>query len=152
LSCFEEIITNKWLIEACNKPGEVEQIRRYLKRAKYRNNKITADGQTFDSMKEYHRYLDLILMQKAGEITDLQRQVKYLLLPAQREPDQIGKRGGVKKGKLLEREVAYYADFVYKITETGETVVEDTKGVRTTEYILKRKMMLFFHNIQIKEI
>lgn len=103
-------------------------------------------------MKEYHRYLDLIALQMAGEITDLQRQVKYLLIPAQREPDQIGKRGGKKKGKLLEREVAYFADFVYKLTETGETVVEDTKGMRTTDYILKRKMMLFFHGIKIKEI
>lgn len=128
------------------------QIRQYFKSRKYHNHKLTFEGQTFDSMKEYHRYLDLIALQMAGEITDLQRQVKYLLIPAQREPDQIGKRGGKKKGKLLEREVAYFADFVYKLTETGETVVEDTKGMRTTDYILKRKMMLFFHGIKIKEI
>ena len=103
-------------------------------------------------MKEYRRYLDLILMEKEGLIKDLQRQVKYLLIPAQREPDSVGKRGAVKKGKLIEREVAYFADFVYTDTATGETVVEDTKGMRTTDYILKRKMMLFFHGIRIKEI
>ena len=103
-------------------------------------------------MKEYIRYLDLILLEKEGSIKDLQRQVKYLLIPAQREPDSVGKRGAVKKGKLIEREVAYFADFVYTDTATGETVVEDTKGMRTTDYILKRKMMLFFHGIRIKEI
>ena len=103
-------------------------------------------------MKEYRRYLDLLAMQQAGEIYDLRRQVKYELIPAQREPDTIGKRGGVHKGKLLEKEVSYYADFVYRITGTDEEIVEDTKGVRTTDYILKRKMMLYFHNIKIKEI
>lgn len=103
-------------------------------------------------MKEYRRYLDLILLEKEGSIKDLQRQVKYLLIPAQREPDSVGKRGAVKKGKLIEREVAYFADFVYTDTATGETVVEDTKGMRTTDYILKRKMMLFFYGIRIKEI
>lgn len=103
-------------------------------------------------MKEYRRYLDLLAMQQAGEIYDLRRQVKYELIPAQREPDTIGKRGGVHKGKLLEKEVSYYADFVYRITGTDEEIVEDTKGVRTTDYILKRKMMLYFHGIKIKEI
>lgn len=103
-------------------------------------------------MKEYRRYLDLILLEKEGSIKDLQRQVKYILIPAQREPDTVGKRGAIKKGKVIEREVAYFADFVYTDTATGETVVEDTKGMRTTDYILKRKMMLFFHGIRIKEI
>ena len=126
--------------------------RNYLKKAKYRNNKITIGDDTYDSMKEYHRYLDLLAMLKAGEITDLKRQVKFILLPAQREPETIGKRGGVIKGKLLEREVSYYADFVYTDTGSGEMVVEDTKGIRTKDYILKRKMMLYFHNIKIKEI
>ena len=128
-------------------------MRRYLRRAKYRNNKVVfEDGSTFDSMKEYGRYLDLLAMEKAGEIKDLRRQVKYILIPAQREPDTVGKRGGIKKGKLLEREVAYFADFVYINTGSGEEIGEDTKGIRTTEYILKRKMMLYFHHIRIHEI
>lgn len=126
--------------------------RRYLTRSKYRNNKITLGGETYDSMKEYYRYLDLVLMQQAGEIKELRRQVKYILIPAQREPDTIGSRGGRKKGKLLEREVAYIADFVYIDVSSGETVVEDTKGMRTTDYIIKRKMMLYFHHIKIKEV
>lgn len=126
-------------------------IRRYLRKAKYHNSKITIDGHTYDSMKEYRRYLELLWLEKDGQISDLQRQVKYLLIPAQREPDSIGKRGGVKKGKLIEKEVSYYADFVYTDTATGKVVVEDTKGMRTKDYILKRKMMLYFHNIRIKE-
>lgn len=126
--------------------------KRYLTRSKYRNNKITLGGETYDSMKEYYRYLDLVLMQQAGEIKELRRQVKYILIPAQREPDTIGSRGGRKKGKLLEREVAYIADFVYIDVSSGETVVEDTKGMRTTDYIIKRKMMLYFHHIKIKEV
>lgn len=127
-------------------------MRRYLKSRKYGNRKLVFGDSTFDSMKEYKRYLDLLQMQKEGKIKELQRQVKYLLIPAQREPETVGARGGIKKGKLLEREVAYFADFVYRLADTDTLVVEDTKGVRTTDYILKRKMMLYFHGIRIKEI
>lgn len=104
---------------------------------------------TFDSQKEYRRFCELCLLERAGKVADLQRQVKFVLIPAQHEPDTIGARGGVKRGKLLEREVSYVADFVY--TEDGKRIVEDTKGFRTADYILKRKMMLYFHGIKIKE-
>lgn len=117
---------------------------------KYHAKKVQACGQTFDSQKEYRRWLELSLLQKAGTISDLQRQVKFVLIPAQREPDTVGARGGKIKGKLLEREVAYYADFVY--TQDGKQVVEDTKGLRTTEYIIKRKLLLWTHGIRIKEV
>lgn len=93
--------------------------------------------------------MELSLLERAGKIQDLQRQVKFVLIPAQYEPDTIGKRGGVKRGKLLEREVSYVADFVY--TQDGKQVVEDTKGFRTADYKLKRKMMLYFHGSRIKE-
>ena len=91
------------------------------------------------------------ILEKAGAISDLRTQVKFVLIPAQREPDTVGVRGGVKKGKVIEREVDYIADFVYK-NSSGDTVVEDTKGFRTKDYVLKRKMMLFFHGIRIVEI
>lgn len=121
---------------------------------KYHNKKIKVDGIIFDSKKEAVRYKELKILEKAGIIHDVQRQVKYILIPAQYEHTSgiysKGKnKGGPKKGKLIERECAYYADFVY--TENGETVVEDTKGVKTPEYIIKRKLMLYVHNIKIKE-
>ena len=120
-------------------------------RNKYKNTKVEVDGLIFDSKKEARRYKELKLLEEAGEITDLRMQVKYQLLPEQREPDHIGKRGGIHKGKIIERESSYLADFVYTDNE-GQTIVEDTKGMRTTDYVLKRKMMLYFHGIRIREI
>lgn len=123
-----------------------------MARSKYHNKKITRDGETFDSIKEYQRWCELKLLERAGEITDLRRQVKFKLLPTMREPVcEMSSQGVFKKGKVIERGVDYIADFVYK-NKIGFEVVEDVKGVRTKEYILKRKMMLYFHHIRIKEI
>lgn len=124
-----------------------------LKR-KYGNKKITVNGQVFDSKKEYKRYCDLSLLERAGEITNLQRQVPFLLIPEQRAPStevyKKGSRAGQPKpGPVLERKVVYIADFVYQ--ENGETVVEDAKGMRTKEYIIKRKLLLYRYGIRIKE-
>ena len=127
-----------------------KKIYRQYYQGKYGNKKTTVDGITFDSQKEAKRYKELSLMERSGMISDLQMQVKYVLIPAQREPDTIGKKGGLHKGKLIEREVSYVADFVYQ--ENGHTVVEDTKGFRTKDYLLKRKMMLYFHGIKIREV
>lgn len=122
---------------------------------KYNNKKIEVDGMTFDSKKEANRYKELSLMQKAGEITGLQTQVRYVLIPSQREVSEEvytrgENKGKYKPGKLLERECTYVADFVYY--KDGKVIVEDTKGFRTKEYIIKRKLMLYVHHIQIKEI
>lgn len=97
---------------------------------------------THASRKEHNRSMQLQIMQRAGLISGLREQVKYVLIPAQRGSG----------GKLLERECAYIADFVYTDNETGQTVVEDTKGFRTKEYIIKRKLMLSVHGIRIKEV
>ena len=121
------------------------------KESKYKSKKIVLDGISFDSLKEANRYSHLILLQKAGEISDLQLQVPFVLVPAQHLPDTIGPRGGVKKGKCIEEAVVYYADFVYT-DSSGEKVVEDTKGVRTAAYVIKRKLMLSVHGIRIKGI
>lgn len=120
---------------------------------KYHNRKVkTSDGIIHASILESRRWKELLLLERAGKIINLKRQVKYVLIPAQREPSVIGKRGGVKKGKLLEREVAYIADFEYQDKEAGELVVEDAKGVRTKDYIIKRKLMLSVYGIRIKEV
>lgn len=121
-----------------------------IKIAKYHNRKIEYDGRVFDSRKEAKRYKELVLLERAGAIQDLQTQVKFILIPAQREPDTVGKRGGIKKGKVIEKECAYIADFVYQ--ENGEKVVEDTKGYKTKDYIIKRKLMLYMHGVRIKEM
>lgn len=90
--------------------------------AKYGNKKTTLNGMTFDSKKEARRYSELLLLERAGAIHNLQTQVKYVLIPSQRDP---------VTGKVIERECAYKADFVY--TENGETVVKIRKdsGQRT---------------------
>ena len=108
-------------------------------RSKYGNRKITVGGETFDSRREYDRYRELVLLARAGKIHDLMRQVKFELVPAQKE----GK-------KVVERAVYYIADFVY--WEGDEMIVEDAKGVRTDVYIIKRKLMLQEHGIKIREV
>ena len=117
--------------------------------SKYHARKITTPEGTFDSRKEHRRWQELCLLQRGGVISDLRRQVAYTLIPEQREPDITGPRGGVKRGKLMERPVDYVADFVYQ--KDGQTVVEDSKGVRTKDYIIKRKLMLWVHGIRILE-
>ena len=122
--------------------------------AMYRNKKVTVGDLTFDSQKEYGRWRELCLLERAGAITDLKRQVVFELIPAQRLPSgevyKMGdKKGQPKPGKVIERAVNYVADFTYR--EGGDLVVEDSKGKRTKDYIIKRKLMLWRHGIRIKE-
>lgn len=93
------------------------------------------------STKENRRARQLRLAQRAGLISDLREQVWYTLIPAQRDED----------GCLLEHACRYRADFVYTDCSTGQFVVEDTKGYRTEEYKIKKKLMLWVHGIRIKE-
>lgn len=109
-------------------------MRRYNK---YGNKKTqTADGIVHDSQKEAQRWSELLLMQRAGYIKDLQRQVKYELIP---------KQDG-------ERACYYVADFVYKDTVLGQTIVEDVKGFETDVFKIKRKLLLHRYGIKIKKI
>lgn len=107
--------------------------------SKYGNHVLVVGGERFDSEKELIRYQQLRLLQRAGEISDLQRQVRYELIPAQ-----------CSTGGHKERSVVYIADHVYQ--ENGATVVEDAKGYRTADYIIKRKLMLKVFGIVIKEV
>ena len=122
---------------------------------KYGNRKVSTEDGTFDSVKEARRNAELQLLASAGEITDLRRQVRFELIPAQREPDTIGPRGGVHPGKLIEQAVFYVADYVYKDAD-GQTVVEDVKGYRDGAaykvFVLKRKIFLQRYGIRIREI
>ena len=107
--------------------------------SKYHSRKVTVDGEVFDSKKEYKRFCELRLLERAGAIQNLQRQVRFELIPSQK----IG-------GKVVERPCFYIADFMYQ--ENGKTVVEDTKGFKTKDYVIKRKLMLYRYGIQIREV
>lgn len=128
-----------------------------LKSSKYQNQKIADfDGNVFDSQKEYRRWVELRLLERAGEISDLKRQVPFELIPAQYETvPRYGIKGQrLKDGrKLIEKSVVYNADFTYK-DHTGAQVVEDVKSpaTRTKDYIIKRKLMLFVHGIRVHEV
>lgn len=123
--------------------------------SKYGNKKITVDGKTFDSRREYKRFTELQILERAGEISNLRLQVPFLLIPAQYEEyERYGKNGQrlTNGRRCVERECSYLADFVYRDNATGRKVVEDTKGMRTKDYIIKRKLMLHRHGIKIKEV
>lgn len=124
-------------------------------RSKYGNHKFTdSKGFKWDSEKEYYRWVMLEQAQKQGKITDLQRQVKFELLPPITEEVVIQLRTKTKtKSKTLQQPVIYIADFVY--TKDGQTIVEDVKGsprLLTKEYLLKKKMMRALKGVVIKEV
>lgn len=103
--------------------------------SKYGNRKING----FDSVREYNRWNELKLLERAGKIQGLERQVPFELIPTQRD----------ENGKVVFRPITYYADFTY--WENGKFVCEDTKGFKTKEYIIKKKLMYYFRHIKIKE-
>lgn len=128
--------------------------------SKYRNKKVLVDGVAFDSKKEAKRYRELKLMEDAGMISRLERQVEFVLIPEQREFNgreiytKGPKKGCFKPGKLLERKLVYIADFVY--IKNGKVVVEDVKGYRDggayRVFVIKRKLMLYRFGLKVIEI
>ncbi|MBQ0074518.1 MAG: DUF1064 domain-containing protein [Prevotella sp.] len=120
---------------------------------KYKAVKVLVDGIKFDSKKEAARYSELKILEKAGIITDLNLQQKFVLIPSQyAEVTGYGK----PKRKCIEKECSYIADFTYM--QDGKLVVEDVKGYRDpssaayAKFTIKRKLMLYVHHIRIKEI
>ena len=96
----------------------------------------------YASKAEARRAAELKLLERAGKIENLGEQVKYEIIPRQKGPD----------GKVIERACHYIADFVYTDAATGMEIVEDCKGFRTPEYVIKRKLMLCLHGIRVKEV
>ena len=103
--------------------------------SKYGSRKTFVDGMLFDSKAEAARWQELQLLERAGEVSGIERQVTYELIP---------KQPG-------ERAVKYIADFRYK-TKEGQTIVEDVKGFKTEVYKIKRKLMLHVHGIRVVEV
>ena len=112
---------------------------------KYHNKTVIVNGMEFDSQKEADRWRELSLLQRAGEIKDLSRQVKYQLLAPQRD----------EHGKVIEQAVDYIADFQYR-DKNGKIVVEDVKGMKKGSayaiFVIKRKLMLREYGIRIREV
>ena len=107
--------------------------------SKYGNKRIEIDGIRFASQKEGYRYVELKYLQRLGVISDLRLQVKFELIPKMKS----------EKGKVIQP-LTYIADFVY--TENGKQIVEDVKGYKTQVYEIKKKLMRYFHGIEIKEV
>ena len=144
---------------------------------KFGAKKITdpATGFKFDSKAEFIRWCELRLLEGAGKIRNLRRQVKYELIPTQREEStevyKAGPQKGLPKpGAIIEQGVTYIADFVYEapyrqysdcdgeliFADSWKTIVEDTKGYKRGAaydlFVIKRKLMLFIHGIRVKEV
>lgn len=107
-------------------------------RSKFNAKKTTVDGIVFDSKREARRYQELKLMERAGKIRDLQRQVRVELVP----PFNCD-------GKHF-RGIYYVMDFTYTCSE-GAEIWEDVKGMKTPVYLLKRKLVAYRYHKIIKE-
>lgn len=93
---------------------------------KYKNTKIVVDNIKFDSNLEAIRYKELKLLLRAGEISNLELQPRFLL------------QDSFKKNGRTFRKIEYVADFKY--IENGKTIVEDVKGIQTDVFKLKYKI------------
>lgn len=123
---------------------------RWNNKSKYHNRKTNG----FDSKKEADRAAELKMMERAGIIQDLKFQVKFTLSEAKREFTKEfykkgPRKGQPKLGKVFENACVYVADFTYY--QDGRYIVEDCKGFRTPEYIVKRKWMLEKYGVRIYE-
>jgi hypothetical protein len=112
-----------------------------LQKRKYRNTKVQFDNLVFDSKKEFKRYYELKLLEKANEIKDLKTQYEFILQPY------------FKKNNKSYRQITYIADFVYYDIKLDKWIVEDTKGFKTDVYKLKKKLFEYkYPNLTIKEL
>ena len=109
---------------------------------KYHNKKCTYKGMTFDSKKEMNYYIKLEYLQKAKEISELKRQVEFVLLET------------FKLENKTYRKTKYIADFTYK-DKNGKYHVVDTKSEATKKdkvYQLKKKLLAWRYGLEIEEV
>ena len=134
-------------------------------RGKFNNKKMDTPDGVFDSKGEWQRWLFLKDQERQGVIKDLERQVKFVLIPTQYRDEVVHLKTKDKIVKrVAEREVTYTADFVYRKKtkeiennlmghiEECSRVVEDFKGFPNDRWPLKKAMMLYFHGIAIREV
>lgn len=109
--------------------------------SKYSNKKVVVDGIKFDSLLEANRWQELKLLQRAKQIQNLDRQVRFELQPS------------YKKNNKTIKAINYVADFVYYDLNKKKMIVEDTKGFKTDVYKLKKKIFEYvFPDLEITEI
>ncbi len=111
-----------------------------MSRSKFNARKTVLDGITFDSAREARRWSELLLLQRGGNITGLERQVVYVLAPAVK----------LHAEARIKPALRYIADFRYYVPETGETIVEDAKGHETEGARIKRHLMATVHGIGVR--
>ena len=99
--------------------------------SKYHNKKTRG----FDSAKEWRRNQELEALQRAGEISELNRQVPFVLMPSYTIADET-----TRQGFRTVREIRYIADFTYRLKD-GTRIIEDVKGMQTDVFKLKRKLL-----------
>ena len=132
---------------------------------KFNNKRMSTPDGEFDSKGEWERWLFLKEAQKNGQIKDLERQVRFTLIPTQYRTEIVHLKTKDKEvQRVAEREVTYTADFVYKRpkrvvpvglfggAEVWERVVEDFKGFPNDRWPLKKAMMLYFHGVAVREV
>ena len=121
---------------------------------KYRNVKMEYEGMAFDSKRELKRYLFLRDAERRGEISMLERQKEYELIPAVTREVEQKLKTKVKIKKVTEQKATKYrADFVY--VKDGEVVVEDVKiapHMIPADYRLKEKLMFYLYRIRIRRV
>lgn len=130
----------------------------FNKKRKYKNKKTVVDGISFDSQKESKRYLFLKDLENKGIIKDLQRQVKFELIPAIKKEETVflkTKQKTVKKTEQLP--ITYTCDFLYTKVEDDTLVIEDVKASKNYAavdkvYVIKKKMMRALKGLTIKEV
>lgn len=110
-------------------------------KSKYKNKKVTTVFGKFDSGREADRFEKLVLMERAGLISNLRRQVVFELAPAVKFDREDRKK----------RPLTYKADFVYD-NEFNEEVIEDAKGKITAEYRIKKHLMKALLGKEIREV
>jgi len=99
--------------------------------SKYHNRKTKG----FDSAKEWRRNQELETLQRAGEISELNRQVPFVLMPSYTIADET-----TRQGFRTVREIRYIADFTYRL-KNGTRIIEDVKGMQTDVFKIKRKLL-----------
>ena len=132
------------------------QMFKFNPKHKFNNKKMSTPDGEFDSKGEWERWLFLKEALKNGQIKDLERQVKFTLIPTQYRTETVQLKTKMKVvQRVAEREITYTADFVYYKLDNGEKwvrVVEDFKGFPNDRWPLKKAMMLYFHGVAIREV